>query len=119
MLQAALPSVSQQVSGRIVRPGVRDMEPMRNVWVTLHRVGPDSAGPLDSIKSDARGRYSFKYTRTGSNDAVYFVSASFDGIAYFTSPPANETAAAGKSPWLTRRSIAPGMRCACQVASFG
>jgi hypothetical protein len=59
---------------------------MANVWVTLHRVGPDSAGPLDSIKSDRRGRYSFKYTRTGSDDAVYFVSASFDGIAYFTSP---------------------------------
>jgi hypothetical protein len=86
LLQAALPPVPQQVSGRIVRPGVRDMEPMRNVWVTLHRVGPDSAGPLDSVRTDARGRYSFKYTRTGSDDAVYFVSASFDGIAYFTPP---------------------------------
>ena len=74
------------MSGRIVRPGVRDMEPMRGVWVTLHRVGPDSAGPLDSVRSDPRGRYSFSYTRTGSNDAVYFVSASFDGIAYFTPP---------------------------------
>lgn len=69
-----------------MRPGVREMEPMRGVWVTLHRVGPDSAGPLDSVRSDPRGRYSFDYTRTGSNDAVYFVSASFDGIAYFTSP---------------------------------
>jgi hypothetical protein len=62
------------------------MEPLAGVWVTLHRVGPDAAGPLDSTKSDARGRYSFHYTRTGSDDAVYFVSASFDGIAYFTSP---------------------------------
>ncbi|MEO8909161.1 MAG: hypothetical protein ABI408_02905 [Gemmatimonadaceae bacterium] len=62
------------------------MEPIRGVWVTLHRVGPDLAGPLDSVKSDARGRYSFHYVRTGSQDAVYFVSASFDGIAYFTSP---------------------------------
>ena len=86
MLQAALPSVPQQVSGRIVRPGIRDMEPIPGVWVTLHRVGPDSAGPIDSTKSDSRGRYSFGYTRSGSNDAVYFVSASFDGIAYFTSP---------------------------------
>jgi hypothetical protein len=85
-LQAALPSVSQQVSGRIVRPGVRDMQPMSGVWVTLHRVGPDQAGPLDSVKSDSRGRYTFNYERTGSNDAVYFVSASFDGIAYFTAP---------------------------------
>src|SRR5919107_51487 len=45
-------------------------------WVVLHRVGPDRAGPLDSIQSDARGRYSFSYERTGSEDAVYFVSAS-------------------------------------------
>lgn len=56
------------------------------VWVVLHRVGPDRAGPLDSVLSDARGRYSFRYTRTGSEDAVYFVSASHDGIAYFTPP---------------------------------
>ena len=52
----------------------------------LHRVGPDSAGPLDSVRSDSRGRYSFNYTRTGSSDAIYFVSASHDGIAYFTTP---------------------------------
>jgi hypothetical protein len=62
------------------------MEPVRGDWVVLHRVGPDSAGPIDSVRSDAIGRYSFKYERTGSGDAVYFVSASHDGIAYFTTP---------------------------------
>jgi hypothetical protein len=62
------------------------MKPVRGDWVVLHRVGPDSAGPIDSVRSDSRGRYSFKYERTGSADAVYFVSASHDGIAYFTSP---------------------------------
>jgi hypothetical protein len=56
------------------------------VWVVLHRVGPDRAGPLDSVKSDPRGRYAFNYVRTGSEDAIYFVSASYDGIAYFTPP---------------------------------
>ena len=59
---------------------------MSGAWVVLHRVGPDRAGPLDSIRSDSRGRYSFNYLRTGSGDAVYFVSASYDGIAYFTLP---------------------------------
>ena len=54
--------------------------------MVLHRVGPDRAGPLDSIQSDARGHYVFNYTRTGSADAVYFVSAFYDGIAYFTPP---------------------------------
>jgi hypothetical protein len=62
------------------------MDPVSGAWVVLHRVGPDSAGPLDSIQSDARGRYRFDYARTGSQDAVYFVSASHDGIAYFTPP---------------------------------
>jgi hypothetical protein len=74
-----------------VRPGVRDMDPISGAWVVLHRVGPDSAGPIDSVKSDARGRYAFSYERTGSADAVYFVSASHDGIAYFTSPLAEGT----------------------------
>jgi hypothetical protein len=62
------------------------MDPVSGVWVVLHRVGPDRAGPLDSIKSDPRGRYAFNYARTGSEDAIYFVSASYDGIAYFTPP---------------------------------
>jgi hypothetical protein len=62
------------------------MLPVGGVWVVLHRVGPDRAGPLDSVKSDPRGRYSFNYVRSGSEDAIYFVSASYDGIAYFTPP---------------------------------
>jgi len=62
------------------------MDPVPAAWVVLHRVGPDRAGPLDSVRSDSRGRYAFRYTRTGSEDAIYFVSASYDGIAYFTAP---------------------------------
>jgi hypothetical protein len=85
-VQAALPSTANQVSGRVVRPGAQRMDPVSGAWVVLHRVGPDRAGPLDSVRSDSRGRYSFSYTRSGSNDAIYFVSASHDGIAYFTPP---------------------------------
>jgi hypothetical protein len=62
------------------------MDPVSGAWVVLHRVGPDRAGPLDSVQSDSRGHYAFNYTRTGSADAVYFVSAFYDGIAYFTPP---------------------------------
>jgi len=62
------------------------MEPVGGVWVVLHRVGPDHAGPLDSLQSDSRGRYAFRYVRSGSEDALYFVSAMYDGIAYFTAP---------------------------------
>jgi hypothetical protein len=100
LLQAALPSVPQQVSGRIVRPGTRDIEPVSGVWVVLHRVGPDHAGPLDSVRSDPRGRYAFNYVRTGSDDAIYFVSASYDGIAYFT-PPLAEGKVSGDDGMVT------------------
>ncbi|MFL5489445.1 MAG: hypothetical protein ACJ8AJ_13285 [Gemmatimonadaceae bacterium] len=62
------------------------MDAVSGARVVLHRVGPDRAGPLDSTLSDAHGRYSFNYVRSGSDDAIYFVSASHDGIAYFTPP---------------------------------
>ncbi len=100
MLQAAIPSLPQQVSGRIVRPGAKEMDPIAGAWVVLHRVGPDRAGPIDSIRSDNRGRYAFKYTRTGSDDAIYFVSASHDGIAYFT-PPLAEGKVSGDDGEIT------------------
>jgi len=76
------------------------MDPVSGAWVVLHRVGPDRAGPLDSLQSDSRGRYSFKYERSGSEDAVYFVSASHDGIAYFT-PPLAEGKVSGDDAEIT------------------
>jgi hypothetical protein len=72
------------------------MEPVSGAWVVLHRVGPDSAGPLDSLRSDAQGRYRFEYVRSGSEDAVYFVSAMHGGVAYFT-PPLAEPKIGGRA----------------------
>ena len=83
-----------------MRPTQRNVDPVAGAWVVLHRVGPDRAGPLDSVRSDSRGRYSFKYTRTGSDQAVYFVSATYDGIAYFT-PPLAEGKVSGDDGEIT------------------
>lgn len=74
------------VSGRVVIPSPRQETPVPGVFVTVHRVGSDSAGPLDSVRTDARGRYTVRYTRFGSDDALYFAAAVYQGIAYFTSP---------------------------------
>jgi hypothetical protein len=60
------------------------MLPVPGVMVTLHRVGSDRAGPLDSIRADRQGRYAFDYRRMGDESAIYFASASYGGIAYFT-----------------------------------
>ena len=64
----------------------RGPRPIAGVPVVLHRVGSDRAGPLDSSVTDQRGRYAFRYRPTGTAEAIYFVSASYQGIAYFTSP---------------------------------
>lgn len=62
------------------------MAPAPNTWVTLHRVGKDDAGPVDSVRTDANGAYRFRFTPRGAPDAVYFASVNWSGIAYFTPP---------------------------------
>lgn len=76
------------VRGRVVRPGPggSDLVPVPAAWVTLHRVGADSSGPLDSMRTRRDGGYSFRYHLSGSPQSVYFVSVSYSGIAYFSAP---------------------------------
>ena len=70
-----------------------------NAWITLHRVASDSSGPIDSVRADASGRYSVRYTPIGG-DAVYFASSMFGGVAYFT-PPLPATDAGGDAGEIT------------------
>jgi hypothetical protein len=74
------------VSGRIMRPGGDSVVPVPGIWVVIHRVGSDTAAPLDSMRSSRDGRYTFRYRPSGDPNAIYFVSASYDGIAYFSEP---------------------------------
>ncbi len=74
------------MSGSVVVPGPKHDAPVAGLMVTVHRVGPDSAGPLDSARTDAQGHYTVRYTRYGSENALYFAAAVYRGIAYFTAP---------------------------------
>lgn len=75
------------VSGRVLRPDVSgELRPVPDVWVVLHRVGSDTAAPLDSVRSRADGVFRFRYRASGDPDALYFVSAFHAGIAYFGPP---------------------------------
>jgi hypothetical protein len=74
------------VEGRVVRPVVTGEVGVPDVWVTIHRVGPDSAGPLDSMRTDNYGRYKFTYKRFGDATALYFAASIYKGIAYFSAP---------------------------------
>ena len=69
-----------------MRPVITGETPVPGIVVTIHRVGADSSGAIDSMRTDALGRYRFAYRRWGNSDAIYFVAAVYRGIAYFSSP---------------------------------
>jgi ABC-type Fe3+-hydroxamate transport system substrate-binding protein len=85
-LSLPMPPSPASVTGHVVIPGPTSETPVRGVMVTLHRVGRDSAGPLDSVRTDGAGRFTIRYQRFGSDAALYFAAAVYHGIAYFTAP---------------------------------
>lgn len=96
LLPAANAAQAQRlIEGRVTLPGpTPDGSGLRGAWVILHRVGPDSAGPLDSMRTSATGAYRFSYRAFGDSNAVYFVSTSRGGVNYFT-PPVREVSVRG------------------------
>ena len=91
---------ARRVDGVVMHGEPKGPRPIPGVRVVLHRVGSDRAGPLDSAITDARGRYRFHFSASGSPDAIYFVSASYDGIAYF-SVPLREPVTSGDDAQIT------------------
>ena len=76
----------RRVEGVVVRGLRSGQSPVAGQWVVLHRVGPDHAGPLDSVRTTASGTYAMRYRASGDTSALYFASTSYDGVAYFTPP---------------------------------
>ena len=91
---------TRRVDGIVMHGEAKGPRPISGVRIVLHRVGSDRAGPLDSAVTDARGRYRFRFSTSGSPDAIYFVSASYDGIAYF-SVPLREPVTSGDDAQIT------------------
>ena len=77
---------ARRVTGHVLRPAADSMRGVDGAWVVLHRVGSDRAGPVDSTRTERDGSFSIRYTPGGGDDAIYFVSATHDGIAYFSPP---------------------------------
>lgn len=84
--QTAGSGAQRTVTGTVQRPGDKRPVAVPRAWVVLHRVGSDRAAPLDSVRAGRDGGFRFRYAVSGSPDAIYFVSTTFRGIAYFTSP---------------------------------
>jgi hypothetical protein len=72
------------VSGRVLLGG-RDTVPLAHAVVVLHHVTRADAGPVDSTRSDARGRYRIAVREPDSSGA-YIVSVWYDSLAYVSSP---------------------------------
>jgi len=70
--------------GKIVHLEAEDTVPVRGTRVLLHRVGLSDQGPIDSVMTDARGRFTFRFH--ADSGALYMVSARHQGIEYFSSP---------------------------------
>lgn len=86
LLASTSDAQSRRVTGRVVRPAADSMRGVEGSWVVLHRVAADRSGPLDSVRTSRDGGFNIRYTPSGSQDAIYFVSATHDGIAYFSAP---------------------------------
>jgi len=86
----------RSVEGRLLLGGSGAPRPLSAHYVVLHRISADSAGPVDSMRTPADGRYRFRY-RLASTSAMYIVSSRYAGVAYFTVPlrEANVTGPAG------------------------
>jgi hypothetical protein len=76
---------TRHASGVVERASARGTTPVSGQWVVLHRVAHENAGPVDSVRTDDRGRYAFRYTAR-RDSAVYFASVRYAGVAYFTPP---------------------------------
>lgn len=101
LVVTALPAQhSRIVAGRVVVQHGDDTHPVAGSVVTLHRVGSDTAGPIDSVASDARGRYRFSFQPFGAEGAVYFAAVLYGGVAYFTAPLGG-TATEGENAEIT------------------
>jgi hypothetical protein len=90
--QAAKPA-RRMAAGQVVVARGPSRAPASGLWVTLHRIGRDSAGAVDSVRTDGDGRYRIPYLANGDTSTVFIAAARYADIAYFSDPvgigPAN------------------------------
>ncbi len=82
---ALLAAQGFRVTGRVVHVVGADSTPVASAWAVLHQVTLAGGGPVDSARTDRSGRYQVRSAARDSA-AVYIVSVTYAGIAYFTRP---------------------------------
>jgi hypothetical protein len=94
LLAAALHAVGPggTVAGRVVRVVAGDTVAAAGAMVVLHGITPTVQGPVDSVRSDAEGR--FRLRAPADTATILLVSARWGGIEYFSVPLDRGSAAA-------------------------
>ena len=93
---AAQGRVPLLLAGRVVRVAGNDSVPLAGQVVVAHHVTPAVQGAVDSVRSDAAGRFRIVVARPDTG-GVYMVSTKYRGIGYFGVPVADsERVAAGR-----------------------
>jgi 5-hydroxyisourate hydrolase-like protein (transthyretin family) len=85
-VHAQAPVIS--AAGQVVRGA--GAAPLAGATVVLHRIGRDAQGPLDSLRTDAAGRFRFRFP--ADTASLYIVTVRFQGIEYFSNPLATNPA---------------------------
>lgn len=107
---ADLAAQAGTVSG-VLRRGGPEGVPLAGRWVVLHQVTQGGGGPVDSVRTDAAGRWRLR-ARQVDTLAIYIASALHDGLAYFSAPlrvQAGKAVTAGPLVVYDTSSAGPGI----------
>jgi hypothetical protein len=88
-----------RVSGTVVHVSAADTTPVPERWVVLHGITVSAGAPLDSVRSNDRGGFTFR-AATFDSLTSYLVSVEYQGIGYFSEPFAPGSGAAERLPPL-------------------
>ncbi|HYF39520.1 MAG TPA: hypothetical protein VD930_07540 [Gemmatimonadales bacterium] len=80
-LFAPLSAQTVRVSGQVIKA---DSNAIAETSVVLHRIGQTAQGPIDSTRTDRRGRFRFSYRPDSAT--FYLASSRYAGIEYFSTP---------------------------------
>jgi len=86
-LSLAIPLEAQglRLTGRVARVDPTDTTAVVGAWAVLHAVSAAGGAPVDSVRTDRRGRFRLS-VRERDTAATYMVSVVHSGIAYFSDP---------------------------------
>lgn len=91
----------RRIEGRVVRAVANGgTVPLPGAWAVLHGVSAAGGAPIDSMRTRADGTFAFRYRPQADTNALYFVSTTRGGVAYFT-PPTRAAVVRGEEATLT------------------